>query len=87
MNTSPPPTEGNHEPGHYEIRITGHLGDRWADWFEGMTITLEENGETKLVGMVADQSALLGLLRKVRDLGMQLVSVNRIKTGQTNPNS
>lgn len=81
MSTPPASTDDHHEPGHYEIRITGHLDNRWADWFEGMTITLEDNGETLLTGQVADQAALHGLLRKVRDLGMPLVSVNRIEPG------
>jgi len=69
--------EGHHEPGSYEIRIKGHLDHRWADWFEGLTITLEDTGETLLTGPVVDQAALHGLLRKVRDLGMPLISVNR----------
>ncbi|MEZ4671319.1 MAG: hypothetical protein R3E39_25735 [Anaerolineae bacterium] len=83
MNTPPVSTDDHHEPGHYEIRIMGHLDDRWADWFEGMTITLADNDETRLTGPVADQSALHGLLRKVRDLGVRLISVNRIEPGQT----
>lgn len=66
------------EPEHYEIRIEGHLDTRWVDWFDGLTITLEDNGETVLTGTVADQAALHGLLRKVRDLGMTLISVNTI---------
>ena len=61
--------------GFYEIRIKGHLETRWADRFEGLTITLEEDGNTLLSGPVADQAALHGLLKKVRDLGMPLVSV------------
>jgi hypothetical protein len=61
--------------GFYEIRLKGHLDDRWTDWFEGLTITLEDNGETLLTGPVIDQAALHGLLKKVRDLGMSLVSV------------
>jgi hypothetical protein len=66
----------------YQIRVEGHLGDEWADWFGGLTITLEENGNTLLTGPVVDQSALYGLLRKIRDTGLLLVSVNRIETGQ-----
>ena len=62
----------------YQIRVKGHLGTQWADWFEGLTVTLEENGDTLLSGPVADQAALHGLLRKVRDLGIPLVSVVRI---------
>ncbi len=81
MSTTPASTDDHHETGHYEICILGHLDNRWADWFEGMHITLEDNGETRLTGMVADQSALHGLLRKVRDLGMPLVSVNRVEPG------
>jgi hypothetical protein len=80
MRTTPASTED--QPGYYEIRIKGHLDNRWADWFEGVTITLEDNGETLLTGQVADQAALHGLLRKVRDLGMPLVSVNRIEPGK-----
>jgi hypothetical protein len=67
----------------YQIRINGHLGGQWRDWFEGLKINLEENGDTLLTGPVVDQSALYGLLRKVRDLGMPLVSVNRIHQGNT----
>jgi hypothetical protein len=76
-------TQDNHEPGIYEIRIKGHLDDKWADWFEGLTITLEENGDTLLTGPVIDQAALHGLLKKVRDLGMPLVSVSPVEPGQT----
>lgn len=63
----------------YQIRIKGHLGPVWADWFDGLTILLEENGETLLTGSV-DQAALHGLLRKIRDLGMPLISVNRVNS-------
>ena len=66
----------------YQIRIKGHLGHQWTDWFEGLTITLEENGETLLTGPVIDDAALHGLLKKVRDLGMPLLSVNRVEPGQ-----
>jgi hypothetical protein len=64
------------QPGIYQIRIKGHLGSQWTDWFEGLTITLEDDGDTLLTGLVVDQAALHGLLKRVRDLGMPLVSVN-----------
>jgi hypothetical protein len=60
----------------YQIRIKGHLSSQWTDWFEDMTITLEDNGDTLLTGSVIDQAALYGLLKKIRDLGMPLISVN-----------
>ena len=66
----------------YQIRIKGHLGSQWTDWFEGLTITLEEDGDTLLTGPVVDQAALHGLLKKVRDLGMPLVSVRPVEPGQ-----
>ncbi len=70
------------ESGLYEIRLKGHLDDRWADQFEGLTITLEDDGNTLLSGPVVDQAALHGLLKKVRDLGMPLVSVSPVEPGQ-----
>jgi hypothetical protein len=70
------------QPMVVEIRIEGHLDGQWTDWFGGLTITLEENGDTLLTGPVPDQAALFGLLRRVRDLGMQLVCVNRVGTGK-----
>ena len=66
----------------YQIRLKGHLGRGWSDWFGGLTITLEDNGETLLTGPVTDQAALHGLLRKVRDLGLPLISVTRVQTDQ-----
>ena len=69
-------------PEYYEIRIKGHLDSQWTDWFEGLTITLEEDGDTLLTGPVVDQAALHGLLKKVRDLGMPLVSVSPAQPGQ-----
>ncbi len=73
----------------YEIRLKGYLDSHWGDRFEGLTITLEEDGNTLLSGPVADQSALHGILKKVRDLGMPLVSVNQVrsKQGETKMNS
>ena len=69
------------QPLVYQIRIGGHLGQEWTDWFEGLTITLEEEGDTLLTGPVVDQAALHGLLKKVRDLGLPLVSVNPVEPG------
>ncbi len=70
------------QPMIYQIRIKGHLDPRWEEWFDGLTITLEEAGDTLLTGPVVDQAALHGLLRKVRDLGMPLISVTRVEPGQ-----
>jgi hypothetical protein len=66
----------------YEIRIKGHLDDEWVDWFEGLTITLDENGDTLLTGPIIDQAALHGLLKKVRDLGIPLVSISPVEPGR-----
>ncbi|MDR3470543.1 MAG: hypothetical protein P4M09_02440 [Devosia sp.] len=68
------------QPTVFQIRITGHLGSRWEDWFEGLTITLD-GGDTLITGPVVDQSALHGLLKRVRDLGMPLVSVCPVEPG------
>jgi hypothetical protein len=70
------------QPMVYQIRIKGHLGADWTDWFDGLAITLQDNGETLLSGPVVDQAALHGLLRKVRDLGMVLLSVMCMQPGQ-----
>jgi len=70
------------QPIVYQIRIKGHLGRVWTEWFGSLTITLEENGDTLLTGPVVDQSALHGMLRKVRDLGMPLISVIRVNPVQ-----
>ncbi|MHC1781138.1 MAG: hypothetical protein AB9891_00010 [Anaerolineaceae bacterium] len=75
-------TENHDESGLYEIRLKGHLNNRWAGRFEGLTIILEDNGDTLLNGLVADQAALHGLLKKVRDLGLPLLSVNFVNPGQ-----
>ena len=74
--------EKHDQPQCYEIRLKGHLDDRWSDWFEGLTITLEEGGNTHLTGLVVDQAALHGLLKKVRDLGLSLLSVCPLEHGQ-----
>jgi hypothetical protein len=69
------------QPVVYQIRIQGHLGSRWTGWFEGLTITLEDDGDTLLTGPVIDQAALHGLLKKVRDSGLTLVSVIPVDHG------
>ena len=69
------------QPTIYQIRIKGQLDSQWTDWFEGLTITLEDNGDTLMTGPVVDQAALHGLLKKVRDLGMPLVSVSPVEPG------
>jgi hypothetical protein len=69
------------QPMVYQIKVKGHLGRQWTDWFEGMTITLEEGGDTLLTGPVVDQAALHGLLRKVRDLGIPLISAIHVNPG------
>jgi hypothetical protein len=74
LNSEPDPAH----PEIYEIRIKGHLGSEWTDWFGGMTITREDNGVTLLTGIVIDQSALYALLTKVRDLGMPLLELCRV---------
>jgi hypothetical protein len=71
-------TEDQYKPGLYEIRLKGHLDARWASQFEGLTITLEDDGDTLLTGPVPDQAALHGLLKRVRDLGLPLTSVNPV---------
>jgi hypothetical protein len=71
------------QPMVYQIRIEGHLDYQWTDWFGGLTITLEENGDTLITGQVVDQAMLHGLLKKVRDLGLPLVSVKRVELNQS----
>lgn len=73
------------QPIVFQIRIKGHLGHQWTDWFDGLTITLEEDGDTLLTGPVVDQAALHGLLKKVRDLGMPLLSVTQVPFNETHP--
>ena len=81
MSETLAPIKAHPEPELYEIRVRGHLDARWVNRFEGLTITLEEDGDTLLTGPVADQAALHGLLKKVRDLGMPLASVSPVEPG------
>ena len=69
-------------PGRYEIRLKGHLDARWSAWFDGLTIAQGSDGTTVIYGPVADQAALHGLLQKTRDLGLPLISVNYVESGQ-----
>ena len=78
MLNNPNPKTHPRQPMVYQIRVKGHLGSQWTEWFGGLTVTLEDDGETLLTGPVVDQAALHGVLRKVRDLGIPLVSVIRI---------
>jgi hypothetical protein len=82
MSTTPNPTIDPAQPVIYQIRIGGQLGAQWAEWFEGLNVLLEPDGTTLLSGPVIDQAALYGLLKKVRDLGMPLLSVNQIAKGE-----
>ncbi len=81
MSNNPDPTTDPDQPAVYQIRLEGHLGTQWADWFGGLTITQTQDGDTLLTGPVIDQAALHGLLKKVRDLGMPLVSVSPVEPG------
>ncbi|RMF01276.1 MAG: hypothetical protein D6768_10955 [Chloroflexi bacterium] len=72
------------QPLLYQIRLEGHLGRQWADWFGGVTITPDKHGNTVLTALAVDQAALYGLLRKVRDLGLPLLSVNRLEPSPVN---
>ena len=73
---------GDSDAGRYEIRFTGHLDDRWAAWFDGMTFERRDDGTTVITGDVVDQSALHGLLHKVRDIGLPLISVVRVSADE-----
>jgi hypothetical protein len=76
------PTGDRHEAGRYEIRLKGHLDERWAAWFDGLSLRHESDGTTTIHGPVADQAALHGLLQRVRDLGLPLISVIRVEPDQ-----
>ena len=75
------PADRHQNPGRYEIRVKGHLDTRWAAWFDGLTIAHGSDGTTIIHGPVADQAALHGLLQKIRDLGLPLISVNHLAPG------
>ena len=77
-------TGPHYDPGQYEIRLKGHLDSRWAAWFDGLSLTNESDGTTIISGPVVDQAALHGLLQKVRDLGLPLVSVTQVEPDQPN---
>jgi hypothetical protein len=70
------------EAGRYEIRLTGHLDAHWTDWFDGLAVTYDSDGTTVISGQIVDQAALHGLLQRVRDLGLPLVSVSQVQGGQ-----
>ena len=78
-------TGKRHEAGRYDIRLKGHLDTRWATWFDGLTLTNDSDGSTLIHGSVVDQAALHGLLGKVRDVGLPLVSVNQVEPDHPEP--
>jgi hypothetical protein len=87
MINTPQPQPDSSQPTVYKIRIKGQLDSQWTDWFEGLTITLDDNGDTLLTGPVIDQAALHRLLKKVRDLGMPLISVCPVCSQEDQSNS
>ena len=87
MSDKHTPTTDPDAPQIYQIRIEGHLGRQWSNWFDGMAITLEDNGDTLLTGPVVDQATLHGLLKKVRDLGLPLISVVQLPAEPDEPDA
>ncbi len=87
MVNTPQSQPNSSPPTIYKIRIKGHLDPQWTDWFEGLTITLEENGESLLTGAIVDQTALHGVLKRIRDLGIPLVSVCPVCSQEYRSNS
>ena len=82
-STTPTSTQDHHTFGRYEIRLKGHLDARWAAWFDGLSLTCERDGASVLHGQIVDQAALHGVLRKVRDVGLPLLSVVRVEADQS----
>lgn len=80
-----PKQDGDPGAGRYEIRLTGRLHERWAAWFDGLTVSHADDGTTVISGPIADQAALHGLLQRVRDLGLPLVSVERVEADEPDP--
>ena len=80
MNAAPPNPPGAQPSGRYAIRVKGHLDQRWAEWFDGLTFTYESDGATLLAGRLADQAALHGVLNKIRDLGLPNISVQTLSS-------
>ncbi len=78
------PHDDQHEPEWYAIRLKGRLNARWAAWFDGMTLTREGDGTTRIQGPVADRAALHGLLQRVRDLGLPLLAVTQVEPARAN---
>ena len=71
----------------YDIRVEGHLPDRWSVWFDGLTIQIEPNGDTKLTGLLSDQAALYGVLAKIHNLNLVLISVARLPSSENKTES
>jgi hypothetical protein len=79
------PSHGSDRPAIYQIGLQGHLSSQWSDWFDGFTITLDQHGQTILVGLVMDQAALYGVLKRIRDLGIPLISLCRLDPDEAAP--
>jgi hypothetical protein len=82
MTQRPTPAPDRSEAGRYEVRLAGHLDAHWTAWFDGLTVNRGSDGTTVISGLISDQAALHGLLQRVRDLGLPIVSVIRIDGGQ-----
>ena len=85
MTQRPAPAPDRSEAGRYEIRLTGHLDAHWTTWFDGLSVSREVDGTTVIAGQIADQAALHGVLQRVRDLGLPLVSVTRTGPAPKHP--